>query len=109
MKKSRIRILMAKGWYYVIYSVSFIVLSLLSITSGAKNSSKVIEVNTDIREISDSIGVGIKDTTVLSNRSDIKLPEDVRTIKMREFEGLMYGPPPVKDDYMGYEFDVIVK
>lgn len=105
MKKSRIRVLMAKSWYYVIYSVSFIVLSLLSITSGAKNSSKVIEVNTDIREAGDSIKIGVKDTTVLPD----KLPEPVITIKMQEFEGLMYGPPPVKDDYMGYDFDVNVK
>ena len=120
MKIRKIRILLSKGWFHVIYSVSFIVFSLISSTTSARITPKVKDFNTGSQETSDSIGyvnesglkqmatvsgIDIRDTTVLPN----KLPEPVITVKMKEFEGLMYGPPAVRNDYMGYDFEIIVK
>ena len=92
------------------YGITFMAFSILSSISSAKTLSQDKDPNKKIQESGDSIKLNVpvqSDITLDSIKK--KIPEPARTIKMKEFEGLMYGPPRIDENDINYEFEIIVK
>ena len=92
------------------YGITFMAFSILSSISSAKTLSQDKDPNKKIQESGDSIKLNIPVQSSISKDSiKMKIPEAARTIKMKEFEGLMYGPPRIDENDINYEFEIIVK
>ena len=110
MRIHKIRVLLSKGWFCVMYGITFMAFSILSSISSAKTLSQDKDPNKKIQESGDSIKLNIPVQSDISLDSiKKKIPEPARTIKMKEFEGLMYGPPRIDENDFNYEFEIIVK
>ena len=110
MSIHKIKVLLSKGWFCVMYCITFMVFSIISSFSSAKSLSQDKDLNKKIQESGDSIKLNVpvqSDITLDSIKK--KIPEPARTIKMKEFEGLMYGPPRIDENDINYEFEIIVK
>lgn len=110
MRIHKVRVLVSKGWFCVMYCITFIVFSIISSFSSAKSISQDKDINKKLQESGDSIKLDIPIQSSISKDSiNMKIPESARTIKMKEFEGLMYGPPRIDENDINYEFEIIVK
>ena len=110
MRIHKIRVLLSKGWFYVMYCITFMVFSIISSFSSAKSLSQDKDLNRKIQESGDSIKLNVPEQpAIIPDSIKMKIPEAARTIKMKEFEGLMYGPPRIDENDINYEFEIIVK
>ena len=110
MRIHKVRVLLSKGWFCVMYCITFIVFSIISSFSSAKSLSQDKDINKKLQESGDSIKLDIPIQSSISKDSiNMKIPEPPITIKMKEFEGLMYGPPRIDENDINYEFEIIVK
>ena len=110
MRIHKIKVLLSKGWFCVMYCITFMVFSIISSFSSAKSLSQDKDPNKKILESGDSIKLNIPVQSSISKDSiKMKIPEAARTIKMKEFEGLMYGPPRIDENDINYEFEIIEK
>ena len=104
MKIRRIRIWLSRGWYRVVYSVSFLVLSLLCSCSSSRTAAK------EKTEGSKGVETSKDKEPVDSTKTDVSL------IRMEEFQGLgietpeirlMYGVQPPADKENSYPLIVL--
>lgn len=110
MRIHKVRVLLSKGWFCIMYCITFIVFSIISSFSSAKSLSQDKDINKKLQESGDSIKLDIPiQSSIFKDSTNMKIPESARTIKMKEFEGLMYGPPRIDENDINYEFEIIVK
>ena len=84
MKKRRIKVLLAKGWYRIVYAFSFLLFSALCSCSSTRAVSKQKTVDANDVEVPDA--------------NDVEIPsaDEVSTIRMEDFESLGVETPEIR-------------
>ncbi|MGX8689859.1 MAG: hypothetical protein ACSW76_04345 [Bacteroidaceae bacterium] len=84
MKIHRIRILLSKGWYHVVYAFSFMLFSALCSCSSSRAISKQKTVDANDVEV--------------PNADDVDIPsaDEISTIRMEDFESLGIETPDIR-------------
>ena len=84
MKIRRIKVLMAKGWYRIVYAFSFVLFSVFCSCSSTKAVSKEKTVDTNDVKVPDA--------------NDVQVPsaDEINTIHMEDFQGLGIETPDIR-------------
>ena len=84
MNKRIIKILLSKGWYHMVYTISFMLFSVLCSCSSTKAVSKQKTVDAGDVEVPDA--------------DDVEIPsaDEVSTIRMEDFESLGIETPDIR-------------
>ena len=84
MNKLKIRILLSKGWYHMVYALSFMLFSVLCSCSSSRAVSKVKPADANDIEV--------------PNADDVEVPsaDEIPTIRMEDFESLGKETPDIR-------------